>query len=169
MIDLAGNEIAHFAFRVKGLSDRSELSVHYAEDLPGAAAHRCGRQASGVKQEACAVASGDRSDTHRAGLGELAVFDRVRKLFVMQNRSGGVAFGCGACLQPPEKATYRRKTAETLRIENIVREPRNDVALLFILRGMRHPRHKHARKRNGRVTMPSTFTSADGEERPNIF
>ncbi len=64
VIDLAGNEIAHFAFRVKGLSDRSELAVDYAEDLPGAAAHRCGRQASGIEQQACAIASGNRIDTH---------------------------------------------------------------------------------------------------------
>src|SRR6266446_5642469 len=58
MIDLAGNEIAHFAFRVKGLSDRSKLSVHYAENLPGAAAQRRGRQASGVKQQASAITNG---------------------------------------------------------------------------------------------------------------
>src|SRR6266404_611429 len=89
MIDLAGNEIAHFAFRVKGLSDRSKLSVHYAENLPGAATQGRGRQAPGIKQQACPVASGNRIDTHRAGLRELAVFDRVGKLFVMQYRSGG--------------------------------------------------------------------------------
>src|SRR6266436_6592734 len=58
MTDLAGNEIAHFTFRVKGLSDRSELSVHYPEDLPGAAAQRRGRQASGVKQQASAITNG---------------------------------------------------------------------------------------------------------------
>src|SRR6266478_4565391 len=46
MIDLAGNEIAQFTFRIKRLSDGSELSIHYAKNLPGTAAHRCRRQAS---------------------------------------------------------------------------------------------------------------------------
>src|SRR6266849_6797445 len=67
--------------------------------------------------------------------------------------SCGMALRCGACLQPTEKAANRRKTAETLRIENIVREPRNDAALLFILGGVRHPRHKLACKRSARGTM----------------
>ena len=65
-----------------------------------------------------------------------------------------MAFGCGACLQPPEKAANRRKTAESLRIENIVREPRIDAALLSIVGGACYLRHKHAWKYSGRVTMP---------------
>jgi len=45
----------------------------------------------------------------------------------------------------------------------------NDVALLFILRGMRHPRHKHARKRSARGTMPSDIHECTRREEPNVF
>jgi len=67
------------------------LSVRDAEDLPGTAAHRCGGQISGVKQQACAVASVNRVDRHRAGLREPTVFERVRKLFMMHDRPGSVS------------------------------------------------------------------------------
>ena len=80
-----------------------------------------------------------------------------------------MAFGCGACLQPPEKAANSRKTAETLRIENIVREPRNVAALLFIVGGMRHLRHKHAWKRSERGTMPCDIHERTWRGAPNIF
>ncbi len=49
----------------------------------------------------------------------------------------------------------------------------NDVALLFILSGMRHPRHKHARKSSARGKMPSdiherTRPPSTPEEAPHL-
>ena len=43
----------------------------------------------------------------------------------------------------------------------------NDVALLFILSGLRHPRHKHARKRSARGTMLCDIHTR--REEPNVF
>ncbi|OLD79343.1 MAG: hypothetical protein AUF67_16490 [Acidobacteria bacterium 13_1_20CM_58_21] len=78
-----------------------------------------------------------------------------------------MAFGGGACLQLTEKAADRRRTAKTLRIEIIVRL--NDVALLLILSGRRHPRHKHAQKRSARGTMPCDEMAGDFVERRNLW
>ena len=38
------------------------------------------------------------------------------------------------------------------------------VALLFILGGTRHPRHKHARRRSARGTSPATWSEISGSE-----
>jgi len=83
--------------------------------------------------------------------------------------SCGMVLRCGACLQPTEKAANSSRTPETLRIENIVREPRNDAALLFIVSGMRNQRHRHARKRNARGTMPWHIHKTHTAERAQYF
>ena len=53
MIDLAGNEIAHFAFRVKGLSDRSKLSVHYCRK--SARGRRSAARTAGIRCQAAGL------------------------------------------------------------------------------------------------------------------
>src|SRR5215471_11231146 len=88
--DLTSNEIPHFAFTVKWLSDPRKLSVDYSEDLPRSAAHWSGRQASSGEQKACSVASGYRVDGRRATLSKLAIFECVRKLFMVLYPSCGI-------------------------------------------------------------------------------